>query len=163
MIRNREVTNVALYDHIRKPVPSGYGPPPPVPYPAISMPPPAVPPLVARQSSLFDTLGKRYRDLYPYYPADSNLWLELFIIADEMVGPELGDRLEFIRNVGGTLVPDPFFGFTIQPLIDPCGQCGWSSVKQYEDEGRQCLEPYFNKIIEALRELRRRYDSGKIR
>ncbi len=152
---------MALYDHIRQPVPPQYGPPPatppPVPY---NMPPPPVP--QASQPALFDAFGGVvHQDLYPYSPQDSNLWLELFILADK-VSHELTVRLEWLRAVGANLVFDQQFGFRIVPIIDSTGTNGWHSQQQYDAE-KACLEPFFREVIEALKELRQRYDAGKIR
>jgi hypothetical protein len=147
---------MALYDHIRVPVPPTIGPPPAIP----NMPPPPVP--SAAQPSLFDAFGGvKHEDLYPYSPWDSSLWLELFIIADE-VNHEFTVRLEWLRAVGANLMLDPQFGFRIMPIIDPTGTNGWNSQQHFEKE-RECLDPYYNQVVEALKELRRRYDAGKIR
>ncbi len=152
---------MALYDHIRQPVPppgnNPWGPPPPIP---VHMPPPPVP--QASQSTLFDAFGGVvHQDLYPHSPQDSNLWLELFILADK-VSHELTVRLEWLRAVGANLVFDQQYGFRIVPIIDPAGMNGWHSQQQYDAE-KICLEPFFREVIEALKELRRRYNAGKIR
>jgi hypothetical protein len=144
-----------LYEHIKQP-------PPAVPYANTFGPPPPVPivPTVNKQLSIFEQTGYMYQDLYPFSQQDSNLWLELFIIADK-VNPDMAHRLEYIRATGAWLVPDNEFGYVIKPIIDPSGTNGWSSMEQYLKE-RQCLDPYIKQIIEALKELRNRFNSGLI-
>ncbi len=152
---------MALWEHI-KPPGSKFGPPPPLPiwYQPVAPPPPPVP--QAAQPALFDKFGGVvHQDLYPYSPQDSSLWLELFIMADK-VSHELTVRLEWLRAVGANLVFDQQYGFRIVPIIDPAGMNGWHSQQQYDAE-KICLEPFFKEVIEALKELRRRYDAGKIR
>lgn len=150
---------MALYDHIKRPgpPPATFGPPPPIP---VHIQPPSAVPQV--QHALFNAFGGIiHQDLYPYSPSDSSLWLELFIIADQ-VDHEFTVRLEWLRAVGANLILDQQFGFRITPIIDPTGVNGWTSQEHYDTE-KVCLEPHINQVVEALRELRRRYDTGRIR
>ncbi|MDR3561241.1 MAG: hypothetical protein P4N59_07375 [Negativicutes bacterium] len=148
---------MALYDHIKRPSPPAtFGPPPPIPVMAVPPPPPTP---AFQQKSIFESFGRSYWDMYGFSPHDSNLWLELFIIADEIAGIDLVNRLVYIRQVGAWLVQDPQFGFRIEKIIDPDGVKGWSSIEQFQQE-IQCLEPYGNEVMAALKELSVRYLSG---
>lgn len=152
-----------LYDHIKRPgpPPAAFGPPPPVP--VINVPPvPPSPAPVYYQQGIFESIGHTFRDLYPYYPEDSNLWLELFIIADQVASSDFANRLEFIRHVGARLVPDQQFGFRIEPIIDLAGMKGWASREQYDQESR-VLDPYIKEVVIAIKELNIRYQSGTLR
>lgn len=145
------------------------GPPPPVPYQQQSFgPPPPIPvnsqppPAVSVQPTLWEQMGYVFHDLYPHSPQDSVLWLELFLIADNISRP-LAERLVFFRAVGAWLVPDQQFGYVIQPIIDPTGMNGWESIEQYNSERDKHLTEYCNEIVSALRELRDRVRAGKVR
>ncbi len=107
------------------------------------------------------SLGKVFRDLYPYSPEDSLLWMELFQITASWNHENLASMLAYLRNVGARLIPDERFGFVLQPVIDPTGFRGWPSQADYDRE-KQCLNKYTQVLIEALVELRRRYNEGRI-
>lgn len=105
--------------------------------------------------------GHTYADMYPHSPNDSPLWLELFMLAAK-VDVNLAKQFEIIRTTGAWLLLDQQYGFRIQPIIDPKGANGWTTMEQYNAE-RRYLMPYMNNVVEALRELRRRFDAGLIR
>ncbi|MCX7779623.1 MAG: hypothetical protein N2491_01755 [Negativicutes bacterium] len=112
--------------------------------------------------AVLNHFGRVYRDQYPYSPADSHLWLELFIIADTVTpNKQLFERLDYIRRVGANLVRDDQFGFVVKPIIDPQGFRGWMSQEQYDIE-KQCLNDFTDVLIMCLRELRKRYDTGRM-
>jgi len=129
-------------------------------YPVLPPPPIPVTPIVTKQLNMFEQSGWMYQDLYPRSPYDSNLWIELFIIADK-ASPEIAKRLEFVRTVGANLILDNTYGFIIKPIIDATGTNGWTTIEQYNTE-RQCLEPYYKEITAALKELRHLYNTGQI-
>lgn len=112
-------------------------------------------------SNAINSFGTVYRDLYPYSPEDSFLWMELFCLCSYN---EMASMLAYIRNVGARLVPHNQFGFMIQPIIDPTGFRGWKSLEHYNQE-KQCLtspRDYTPVLIVLLGELRRRHDAGEI-
>ncbi|WP_434132727.1 hypothetical protein KIAC18_000269 [Sporomusa sphaeroides] len=119
------------------------------------------PPIPAKPPDLFAGMGYVYEDLYPYHPQDSNLWIELFVIASG-INPDIAKRLEYIRAVGAVLVFDNQYGFKIEPMVDGKGVTGWSSIQQYMSERKNVLEPCGQYIVQALGELRRRFDQGRI-
>ncbi|MCM0759594.1 hypothetical protein M7775_13630 [Sporomusa sphaeroides DSM 2875] len=137
-----------LYDYLKPPQQPSALPP---------LPPPA------QQSDLFATFGGySYEDLYPYHPEDSRLWIELFVIADK-INPDIAKRLEYIRTVGAVLIFDNQYGFRIEPMVDGQGVTGWSSIQQYVTERDAVLKPVGQQVMQALGELRQRYDQGRIR
>lgn len=103
-------------------------------------------------------LGHYYQDRYPYQTPDTNLWLALFWMVDP-VDRRLAEVLEYIRAVGAYLTPDPQYGYRIQPIIGPNG---WASMNEYNQE-REYLMPHIQTMLQALGDLRRRYDAGQIR
>lgn len=120
-------------------------------------------------------LGHYYQDRYPFPTPDTNLWLALFWIIDP-IDRRLAEILEYLRAVGAYLVPDQQYGYRIQPIVGPkgwsphCGKvdpsknqepCDYCQNKCYERE-RQYMMPHINTILQALGDLRRRYDAGKI-
>ena len=106
-------------------------------------------------------MGTVFRDLYPYSPEDSLLWMELFHITAKWNLENLASMLAYIRNVGARLVTDEQFGYVIQPVIDNTGFRGWPSQADYDRE-KQCLAKHTPILIRALQELRRRYEAGRI-
>lgn len=96
--------------------------------------------------------GTEYRDDYcRMHPRDSQLWLKMFVKADEKHGRELCSILMFVRNTGAVLVPSREYGHIIQPVI---GANGWESREQYDTE-RQVMSKYRAEIIELLKSLGR--------
>ena len=131
-------------------------------YDYINVSKPIAPP--GHHTNVINFLGTVFRDLYPYSPGDSLLWMELFQISCSMQHPNLASMLAYIRNVGARLIPDSQFGFLIQPVIDPTGFRGWPSQADYDRE-KQCLvtpKNYTQVLIRALVELRKRYEAGGI-
>ena len=143
---------MAIYDYLNTNTP----PPPPPPPPLIK------PPQNQRSSTepYHSELGLAYQDLYPS-PQDSPLWLELFIIADQIT-PKLAEALEYIKTVGAILQFDQYYGFVIEPIVDPRGANGWNSRTEYDHERESYLIPYTQQLIQTLGELRQRYDSKRI-
>lgn len=82
-------------------------------------------------------------------PGDSDLWLDLFMMADKL-DPELAGILQWLRNTGTTLVPDEKFGYKLVPYV---GDEGWNSVKEYQNESKALL-PYRSQLILMLKKLR---------
>jgi len=90
-----------------------------------------------------------YRDtFYNVSPADSDLWLELFMLAD-VVDPELAGILQWLRNTGTMLKPDEKFKYKLVPFV---GDEGWSSMAEYKRESA-ALKPYRSQLIICLRKL----------
>jgi hypothetical protein len=87
-------------------------------------------------------------------PEDSALWLPLLEKA-RAIDMDFAARLLYIRGAGAKLVPDERIGYRIQPIIDPSGVSGWTSLKQYEAE-RWCLDPYKTQLVEVLKALDRK-------
>ena len=81
-------------------------------------------------------------------PEDSDLWLELFMLAD-VVDPELAGILQWLRNTGTKLVPDPKWKYKLVPYV---GDEGWSSEAEYRQES-VALKPYRTQLIMMLRNL----------
>ncbi len=123
------------------------------------VPPP--PPLTGEQMLL--NMGHPLTDLFSNHsPGDSRLWQELYFIS-AVVDIGISDRLEFVRNVGAVLIMDDQWGFRIQPVIDSTGRNGWNSMQEYLQTGQVELRPYGDKIMQFLKELRRRYDNNLIK
>ena len=93
--------------------------------------------------------GFEYHDRYEFSSGDSELWIRLFMYADQ-INPDLATMLEYIRNTGAVLTPSDKYGYRIEPIIGPRG---WSSVEEYEQE-RQPLIKWGAEIIKILRRLK---------
>lgn len=90
-----------------------------------------------------------YRDtFYNVSPDDSDLWLELFMLAD-VYDPELAAILQYLRNTGTQLKPDTKWGYKLVPFV---GAEGWQSEAQYRKEA-EYLKPYRSQLIICLRKL----------
>lgn len=90
-----------------------------------------------------------YRDtFYNVSPDDSDLWLELFMLAD-VYDPELAAILQYLRNTGTQLKPDAKWGYKLVPFV---GDEGWSSMAEYKRESA-ALKPYRSQLIICLRKL----------
>jgi hypothetical protein len=90
-----------------------------------------------------------YRDtFYSVSPDDSDLWLELFMLAD-VYDPELAAILQYLRNTGTQLKPDSKWGYKLVPFV---GDEGWSSMAEYKRESA-ALKPYRSQLIICLRKL----------
>lgn len=85
---------------------------------------------------------------YNVSPDDSDLWLELFMLAD-VYDPELAAILQYLRNTGTQLKPDSKWGYKLVPFI---GDEGWSSMAEYKRESA-ALKPYRSQLIICLRKL----------
>ena len=85
---------------------------------------------------------------YNVSPDDSDLWLELFMLAD-VYDPELAAILQYLRNTGTRLVKDKKWGYKLVPFI---GDEGWSSMAEYKRESA-ALKPYRSQLIICLRKL----------
>ena len=81
-------------------------------------------------------------------PGDSDLWLDLFMMADKF-DPELAGILQWLRNTGTLLKPDDKFGYRLVPWV---GDEGWSSEAEYRQES-VALKPYRTQLIMMLRKL----------
>jgi len=81
-------------------------------------------------------------------PDDSELWLDLFMLADKM-DPELAAILQYLRNAGTQLVADVKWGYKLVPFV---GKEGWESVEQYQKEA-EYLKPFRNQLIIILKKL----------
>ena len=117
------------------------------------------PPIPPKPPDLFAGMGYSFEDKYPYSPNDSRLWLELFMIASS-INHDMAVRLEYVRNTGAWLVANQQWGFIIQPVIDPAGVTGWTSLDHYNAEGRHQLSVYSQQVVQALQILRRKFDDG---
>jgi len=82
-------------------------------------------------------------------PGDSDLWLELFMMADKL-DPELAAILQWLRNAGTKLAPDKKYGYRLVPYV---GDEGWSSEAEYKQESK-ALQPYRNQLVMILGKLR---------
>ena len=82
-------------------------------------------------------------------PGDSDLWLDLFMMADKF-DPEMAGILQWLRNTGTTLVEDKKFGYRLVPFV---GNEGWSSEAEYKKESL-ALKPYTTQLVMMLRRLR---------
>jgi hypothetical protein len=131
-------------------------------YDYVNVAKPTTPP--GHHTNVIAGLGTVFRDIYPYSPEDSFLWMELFQIACSMNYANMASMLAYLRNVGARLVPDDQFGFVVQPVIDITGFRGWKSQADYDREKKCLTEPvdYTQVLITALIELRKRYQAGKI-
>ena len=151
-----------LYQYIQPQIPPK--PPaikqPPILASNIPQPPQLIPtPPVQQNITCYSELGREYRDVFTNLP-DGPLWLELFIIADGF-NQELAEILEYVRNVGAKLIQDNYYGFIIEPIVDPSGCYGWSSMEQYREE-RKWLVPHTDILLKSLKILRERYDNRQI-
>ena len=81
-------------------------------------------------------------------PDDSDLWLELFMLAD-IYDPYLAGILQYLRNSGTKLEKDERFGYRLVPHI---GDDGWQSMAQYKQEA-EYLKPYRTQLVMILRKL----------
>ena len=93
--------------------------------------------------------GIEYIDRYEFHPADSELWLRLFHLADLEVGEPLASVLQYLRNTGAILVRSEQYGYRIEPVI---GAEGWSDMAEYVRE-RGMLSKHREKLLELLRRL----------
>lgn len=93
--------------------------------------------------------GVEYKDRYHQHPADSELWIRLFMYADQ-ISEDLAAHLQWIRNTGAILVPSNKYGYIIQPVI---GAEGWSSREEYETERRPLVRWQWE-IVRILGRLR---------
>ena len=93
--------------------------------------------------------GTEYIDRYEFHPADSELWIRLFHLADIEVGEPLASVLQYLRNTGAILVRSEQYGYRIDPVIGPEG---WPSREVYEQE-RGMLSKHREKLLELLRRL----------
>ena len=104
-------------------------------------------------------LGLTFMDwYYPWSPQDSDLWIWLLPRAYDR-HPELASILEYLRTAGTILVPDPAYGFKLQPLIGPNG---WESKEKFQKECETYLTPYMQMLCDLLNYLRREYNNGLI-
>ena len=85
---------------------------------------------------------------YNVSPADSDLWLELFMLAD-VYDPELAGILQWLRNTGTMLKPDEKFKYKLVPWV---GDEGWSSEAEYRKES-VALKPYRTQLVMILKKL----------
>ena len=85
---------------------------------------------------------------YVVSPADSDLWLDLFMMAD-IVDPDLAARLQYLRNAGTKLEADAKWGYRLVPYV---GDEGWRTVAEYQREA-ECLKPYRAQLVMILRKL----------
>ena len=103
----------------------------------------------SRGSILSKIAGVIYADtFYPVSPADSDLWLELFMLAD-VIDPELAGILQWLRNTGTMLKSDKKFKYKLVPYVGPEG---WSSEAEYKQEA-VALKPYRTQLIMLLGRL----------
>lgn len=92
--------------------------------------------------------GTEYKDRYSQHPEDSELWIRLFMYADQ-ISEDLAAHLQWIRNTGAILAPSAKYGYIIKPVI---GAQGWSSMEEYETE-RKPLVKHQMQIIGILKKL----------
>ena len=85
---------------------------------------------------------------YNVSAADSDLWLELFMLAD-VYDPELAGILQWLRNTGTMLKPDEKFKYKLVPWV---GDEGWSSEAEYRKESA-ALKPYRTQLVMILKKL----------
>ena len=85
---------------------------------------------------------------YNVSPGDSDLWMELFMLAD-VFDPELSGILQWLRNTGTMLKPDPKFNYKLVPYV---GDEGWSSEAEYRQES-VALKPYKTQLVYCLKKL----------
>lgn len=83
-------------------------------------------------------------------PVDSDLWLNLIVMADREYDKSLALRLLDIRNRGSVLIPHDKYGYAIRPVIGPNG---WMSAQEY-DRARGPLLRYEHAIILMLGRLK---------
>ena len=103
----------------------------------------------SRGSVLSKIANAIYTDtFYNVNPADSDLWLELFMLAD-VVDPELAGILQWLRNTGTVLVKDDKWGYRLVPWV---GDEGWSSEAEYRKESA-ALKPYRTQLVMILKKL----------
>ena len=95
-------------------------------------------------------IAATYKDIFgkEYSQEDSDLWLDLFMYADNM-DEDLAARLVYLRNAGTQLKPSQKFGYKLVPVI---GKHGWESMEQYKEESK-CLNPYKQQLVFCLRKL----------
>ena len=85
---------------------------------------------------------------YKVSPEDSDLWLDLFMMADKF-DPELAGILNWLRNAGTRLIKDRKWGYKLVPFI---GDEGWSSEEEYKKEA-VALKPYKTQMVFMLKRL----------
>ena len=152
-----------LADYIKPPQPPTprFGPPPatlPANHVSPTPPKPQADP-IPLQMMIMHPDGRpvtEYQDRYEFSPGDSGLWLQLFGLADLLVGEPMASLLMYIRNTGALLVPSAKYGYMIQPVI---GVQGWASMAEYERE-RQPLLKYTDELVRCLKQLRRDDGNG---
>lgn len=94
--------------------------------------------------------GVEYHDRYEYGSGDSQLWLDLFAMADSAAGEKLATTLEIIRNTGARLVPSGQFGYRIEPVFGPRG---FADQAEY-DKQRKYLRDYGEILLGLLKNLK---------
>ena len=140
---------MALADYINQSKPT-------IPLPPIPLPPIAPPDAPARQDPEQLTLlssGVEYVDRYEFSPGDSELWLNLFSLADSRAGEKLATTLEIIRNTGAVLVPSEKYGYIIKPVFGPQG---FANEDEYNRERwhLKAFEPILLELLRILKEVR---------
>jgi hypothetical protein len=98
--------------------------------------------------------GVEYYDRYEYGSGDSQLWLDLFAMADAAAGEKLATTLEIIRNTGARLVQSGQFGYRIEPVF---GVQGFADELEYEEQ-RKYLREYGEILVGLLKRLGRKGD-----
>jgi len=81
--------------------------------------------------------------------SDEKLWERIF--SDSEIPEDMKARLRYMKDVGTRIIPDPDFGYRLQPII---GAKGWESMEQYDQE-KECLLKYRAIITHVFKMLRR--------
>ncbi len=97
------------------------------------------------------------RSFDPDLQQDSLLWSMLLQLArdqEQKSGfvateeePGLYGGLYLLRCDGTTLRPNEQWGYVLQPVIDPSGDCGWVSREDYQAEAKRLLDPHREKLL----------------
>ena len=136
---------MALADYINQPKPV-------IPLPPLPLPPIAPPVKQDPEQLTLLSSGVEYGDRYEFSPGDSELWLNLFSLADSRAGEKLATTLEIIRNTGAVLVPSEKYGYIIKPVFGPQG---FSSEQEYNQERwhLKAFEPILLELLRILKEV----------
>lgn len=101
----------------------------------------------------FKEMGTVIRDPYCFLhndtPEDSDLWLDLLMMAHES-NFELFAILDYLRGTGVRLVKSPKHNYRLEPII---GEDAWISLDQYNGE-KQYLLPYADELAELVKRLK---------
>lgn len=101
-------------------------------------------------------------DPRPDLKADSQLWHELFTLAEQQYGEKLLQVLNGFR-CGGTRIKPGKTTWVLRPDIDSTGRRAWESQEEYDEMKRKYLQRWIDNgvLVYLLQELTKKYPLPK--